>query len=84
VAVEADLGVVVADVVDDLARQRLDVDPGGGGDLARDDRRAGLHHRLAGHARALVLQQDGVEHGVGDLVRDLVRVAFGHDSEVKR
>ena len=27
VAVEADVGVVVADVVDDLARERFDVDP---------------------------------------------------------
>jgi hypothetical protein len=38
VAVEADLRSVVADVVDDLARQRLDVDPGVRRDLAGDDR----------------------------------------------
>ena len=49
-----------------------------GGDLAGDDRDAGLDQGLAGHAGALVLRQDGVEDGVGDLVRDLVRVAFGN------
>ena len=48
-----------------------------GGDFAGDDRGAGLHHRFAGHAGALVLRQDRVEDGVGDLVGDLVRVAFG-------
>jgi hypothetical protein len=78
VAVEADVGIVVADVVDDLARQCLDVDPGDGRDFAGDDRGTGLHHRFAGDAGALVLRQDGVENGVGDLVGDLVRVAFGN------
>src|SRR5207342_2383839 len=78
VAVETDLRIVVADVVDNLARQRLDVDPRRGGDFAGDDRGAGLHHGFAGDAGALVLRQDGVEDGVGDLVGDLVRVAFGN------
>src|SRR4249919_2951785 len=77
VAVEPDVGVVVTDVVDDLARERFDVDPRGRGDFARDDRGTRFHHRFAGHARALVLRQDGVEDRVGDLVGDLVRVAFG-------
>ena len=56
----------------------LEVDPGFGGDFAGDDRDAGLDQRFAGDARALVLRKDGVEHGVGDLVGDLVRVAFGN------
>jgi hypothetical protein len=38
---------------------------------------AGLDQGLAGDAGARVLREDGVEHGVGDLVGDLVRVAFG-------
>src|SRR5690606_21924726 len=76
-AVETDVGRVVANVQDHLAGRGFQVDPGRGGDLAGDDRHAGLDHGLAGHARALVLGQDGVQHGVGDLVGDLVRVAFG-------
>ena len=77
-AVEADVAAVVADVEDHLAGQRLEVDPGLGGDLAGDDGDAGLDHGLAGDAGALVLGQDGVQHGVGDLVGNLVRMAFGH------
>src|SRR5690606_10578504 len=77
-AVEADVAGVIPDVEDHLARQRLQVDPGAGGDLAGDDRHAGLDHGLAGYAGALVLGQDRVEHGIGDLVGDLVRVPFGH------
>ena len=38
---------------------------------------AGLDQRLAGDARALVLREHGVEHRVGDLVGDLVRMSFG-------
>src|SRR3546814_7669036 len=76
-AVEADVGRVVADVQDHLAGQRLQVDPGAGGDLAGDDRHAGLDHGFAGDAGALVLGPDRVQHGVGDLVGDLVRTAFG-------
>jgi hypothetical protein len=81
---KADVGGVVADVEDDLARQRFEVDPGAGGDFAGDDGDTGLDHGFAGDAGALVLRQDGVENGVGDLVGDLVRVAFGTDSEVNR
>ena len=59
------------------AHQRLEVDPGGGRDLAGDDRDAGLDQRFAGDARARVAGEQGVEHGVRDLVGDLVGMAFG-------
>ncbi len=77
-AIEADVGAVVADVDDDLAHQLFQVDPGGGGDFTGDDRHAGLDQGFACHASVLVLGDDGVQHRVGDLVRDLVRMAFGH------
>jgi len=77
-AVEADVRRVVADIEDDLARERLQVDPCAGRDFAGDDGDASLDHGFAGHARALVLREDRVEHGVGNLVGDLVRMAFGH------
>jgi hypothetical protein len=44
------------------------------GDLAEQDHEAGLHRRLQRHPAHLVLRQALVEHGVGDLVADLVRV----------
>ena len=63
---------------DHAADDLLEVHPGLGGDLAGDDRHAGLDQRLAGDPRPLVLREHGVEDGVGDLVGDLVRVALGH------
>ncbi|MNV29696.1 hypothetical protein D3C71_1209300 [compost metagenome] len=77
VAVEADVRVVVADRVDDVAGQVFDVDPRRGGDFAGDDGRTGLDQGFAGHAGAFVLGQDCVQHRVGDLVGNLVRMAFG-------
>ncbi len=77
-AVETDFAGVVADVENDLARQRFQIDPRAGGDFTSDNRHAGLDHRFAGHACALVLHEDRVEDGVGNLVGNLVRMAFGH------
>jgi len=76
-AVEADVGAVIADVQDHLAGQRFQVDPGGGGDFTGHDRHAGLDHGFAGHAGTLVLGKDRVQHRIGDLVGNLVRMAFG-------
>jgi hypothetical protein len=77
VGAEAQVGVDVADPADRLARDVLDVDVGRGRDLARDDDQAGVDERLAGHAAARMVGEDGVEHAVGDLVGDLVGVALG-------
>ena len=75
--VEAEGGVGVADLLDRLARDVLDVDVGGRGDLARDDDQAGVDQRLAGHAAGGVVREDRVEDTVGDLVGDLVGVSLG-------
>jgi hypothetical protein len=49
-----------------------------GGDLAGHHHEAGIAQGLGGYARVLVLREDGVEHGVGNLVRNLVRVTLGN------
>ena len=46
-------------------------------ELAGHDRHAGLDQRLDGDAGALVLGEDRVDHGIGDGIRHLVRMAFG-------
>ena len=63
---------------DHLAHQLLEIDPGRGGDLAGDDGHTGLHQGLAGHASLLVAGDDGIQHRIGNLVGDLVRMSFGH------
>jgi hypothetical protein len=76
--VDAVVGVVVADFLDGVARDLLEVHHRVGGDLAGHHHEAGVAQRLGGDARILVLREDGVEHRVGDLVRDLVRVTLGN------
>jgi hypothetical protein len=77
-AVEADLGRVIANVEDDLADDLFVVDGGGGGDFTGHNGHAGFDQGFAGHAGVLVLGNDGVEDGVRNLVGHLVRVAFGY------
>ena len=55
----------------------VDIDVGFGGDLAGHQNQAGGDDALAGHAGVGVLGKDGVQHGVRDLVADLVRMPLG-------
>ena len=76
VGVEAELGARVADLADPVAREPRNVDVRLGRDLAGDDHEPCRDERLAGNAARRILGEHGVEHRVGDLVGDLVRVAF--------
>ena len=78
VAVKAVLSPVIADVPDHLPGDLVDVHIALGGDLAHDMDETGAGRGLAGHAALGVLGQDGVQHGVGDLVADLVGMSLGH------
>ena len=77
VGVEAELRARVADLADALAHEARDVDVRLRRDLAGDDDEAGRDQRLAGDAAHRVVGEHGVEHGVRDLVGDLVRMALG-------
>ena len=70
------LRVVVADVLDHAAGDALPVDHGLRGDLAGEHDEPGAAEGLGRDARRAVLGQHRVQHGVGDLVRDLVGMAF--------
>ena len=75
--VEALFGAVVADAGDDLAHELIEVDEGGGGDLAEDHDVAGLGGGLTCHAGAGVLLEAGIQNGVADEVTQFIGVAFG-------
>ncbi len=77
-AVVADVRGGVADVADDAAHQVFEVDPGAGGDFTADDGNTGLDHGFTGDPGKFVFAQDGVQNGVGNLVSQFVRMAFGH------
>jgi hypothetical protein len=78
VGVEAQVGVGIADGTDGFPRHPGVVDLGVGGDLARQHHQAGAHQGFGGDAGGGVLDQDGVQDGIGNLVGDLVRMAFGN------
>ena len=75
---EASVRVGVANVVNRLADQSLDVGLGGCRDFPGYVDRVVLNHRLAGHAPPRVFGEDGVQHSVGNLVADFVGVALRH------
>ena len=86
VAVEPHRLAVVADLLDRATHDVGDLDVGRRRDLARDDRHAGRHHGLAGHAGHRIVGEDRVEDGVGDLIGHLVgmplRDRLGGEGEV--
>ena len=77
VAVEALFAAVVADLLDHLADQFVKVDEGVGGDLAQQHHEAGLGGHFAGHPAHRILFETGIQDGIGDLVTQLVGMAFG-------
>ena len=76
-AVKAELRAVVADVAHDVAHDLRDVDVAARGDLAHDENKAGRGGALARDVAVGVLFENGVEHRVGDLIADLIGMAFG-------
>ncbi len=88
VGVKAVFGAIVADLGDHLADDLLDIHVGPGADFAAHDNHAGGDEGLAGHASVLdaavgirthldFAGHDGIQHGIRDLVADLVGMAFG-------
>ena len=53
-----------------------EIELGLGRDFAADDDDVGLGVGFAGDAAELVLREAGVQHGIGNGVGDLVRMAF--------
>ena len=74
--VEAFARVIVANVLDGPSDDLLVIEVCFRGDLAEDHDQARLGGRLACHFGGGILGEAGVEDGIGDLVTDLVRVAF--------
>src|SRR5207247_4685617 len=74
--IEAEVRVGVADRGDGPAHDVRDVDVGRRGDFARHDGHSGRDQGFTGDPRRRILEQDGVQDRVGDLIRDFVRMAF--------
>src|SRR6202034_1842223 len=68
----------VPDVLNHAPNQLWNIDVGSGRDLAGDDADAGRDQRLARDAPIRIVGKHGIENRVRNLVRDFIRVAFGH------
>src|ERR1051326_7154286 len=77
VAVEAVKGVVVSDGLDGPAHNLLEIDIGLGRDFAGDHDQAGGGEGFAGYPADGIVGEAGVEDSVGNLVGDLIGMAFG-------
>ena len=75
--IETDFGMVVTDLADGVAGHLGGVNPRVGGHFAGHHDLAGGHQRFAGHPATGVLGEDGVEHGIADLVGHLIGMAHG-------
>src|SRR6185369_15927083 len=76
--VDAVFGVVVADTLDGFARNLNIIHVRVRGDLAGEHHQTGVAQGFSGDAGFGILGQDGVQDGIGNLIGDLVRVAFGN------
>ena len=77
-SVEAEARVVVADRRDRAAHDIRNGDIRVRRDLPGHACEAGGDERLARDACVRIRCEDGIQHGIGDLIRDLVWVTFGH------
>ncbi len=75
-SIDPELGVGVADALDRVSHDLRDLDVRAGGDLAGHEDDARCHEGFARDAPQWVVGQHRVEHGVGDLVGQLVRMAL--------
>ena len=74
--IDAVVGVVVADLLEHVARKADVVDVGVRGDFAGEHHETGGAERFGGDAAHRVFGEAGVEDGVRDLIRDFVGMTF--------
>jgi hypothetical protein len=72
------LGFFVAHIAEDPARDLSGVDAGCCGDLPSYDDEALHDEGFAGHPPHGILGKDGIQNGVGDAVRQFIRVPLGY------
>ena len=78
VGVKAVFSTVIADLAHGIANDFLNIYIALGGNLAHNEYQAGSGSGFAGYAAHGILLQQGVKNGVGNLVTNFVRMAFGY------
>ena len=75
--VHADFSRVIADFLNGLTCDLLDIDIGVGGDFSEDHADGIFDCGLAGHHGVWVSSEAGIENGVGDVIAKLIRMSTG-------
>ena len=78
VAVKTFVGVVVSDINNHFASDLFQINVGFGGNFASNNHHTGFDERFARHAGTGVFFKQRIEHGIGNLVRNFIRMAFGN------
>ena len=78
IRIKADGRIVITNAADGFACDLRVIDFGTGGDLTREYHQIVFDQRFSGDARALVLRKQRIQHGIGNGVRDFIRMAFGN------
>ena len=77
IAVKAVLGAVIADLTHHLAGDLGNIHIAGGGDLTHDMDQTGGSGGFTGHAAIGVMRQNGIQHGIRDLIANFVGMTLG-------
>ena len=83
VAVEAILGLVIADAADDLPGDGGNVHIAVGGNFTHDEYHTGGGDGLAGHAGVGVFFENGVQYAVRDLIADFIGMSLRYGFRCK-
>ena len=78
------LGTVITNVTDDFPGNLGNIHIAAGGNLTHDVNQTRGNRGLAGYASLGILRQNGVQHGIGDLIADLIGMAFGYGFRSKQ
>ncbi|SAX20329.1 Uncharacterised protein [Klebsiella pneumoniae] len=76
VGVKAHIGMHVANFADGVAGDLFDINPCAGGDFAAYQHHAGFDIGFTCDTRFRILLEDRIQHGIGDLVSNFVRMPF--------
>ncbi|MNS84510.1 hypothetical protein D3C72_1183400 [compost metagenome] len=76
VGIKAHIRMHVADFTHGVTGDLFDINPCTGGDLTTHQNHASFDIGFARHARFRILFQDRIQHCIGDLVSDFIRMPF--------
>ncbi|MNB99950.1 hypothetical protein D3C75_472580 [compost metagenome] len=76
VGIKAHIRMHIADFTHGVTGDLFDINPGTGGDFTANHDHAGFDIGFTGYARFRILLEDRIQHRIGDLVSNFIRMSF--------